>query len=308
MMKKLTLFVAAVVAIGFSAIAQEVNIGYIEVGDFDNATEVYDGSYFDMAPTNFYLAHTGVQMIYTPEVLADLEGKNNVKITGLNFKFNNAGAWEEITRNVKIYIQAIDETDFAVIKGIKQFFYFDGLALEDQVYIEMLECFGDDAEMPFSLMDSPVAFTPGKSLLLTMVFDAEDDDNCTIGSAYAPFYTSGMGRGKAMLYTDNWTSFVDYAQGEDFPDATAMLGCGTNVELPVTRIEYTYTEGGSIDSRGDVNNDGDVNIADVTALIDYLLSGDDSSIVLANTDCNDDGITNIADVTALIDYLLSGAW
>ena len=307
-MKKLTLFVAAVVAIGFSAIAQEVNIGYIEVGDFDNATEVYDGSYFDMAPTNFYLAHTGVQMIYTPEVLADLEGKDNVKITGLNFKFNNAGAWEEITRNVKIYIQAIDETDFAVIKGIKQFFYFDGLALEDQVYIEMLECFGDDAEMPFSQMDSPVAFTPGKSLLLTMVFDAEDDENCTIGSAYAPFYTSGIGRGKAMLYTDNWTSFVDYAQGEDFPDATAMLGCGTNVELPVTRIEYTYTEGGSIDSRGDVNNDGDVNIADVTALIDYLLSGDDSSIVLANTDCNDDGITNIADVTALIDYLLSGAW
>ena len=308
MMKKLTLLFAAVVAIGFGAIAQEVNTGYIEVGDFDNATEVYDGSYFDMAPTNFYLAHTGVQMIYTPEVLADFEGKDNVKITGLNFKFNNAGAWEEITRNVKIYIQAIDETDFAVIKGIKQFFYFDGLALEDQVYIEMLESFGDDAEMPFSLMDSPVAFTPGKSLLLTMVFDAEDDDNCTIGSAYAPFYTSGIGRGKAMLYTDNWTSFVDYAQGEDFPDATAMLGCGTNVELPVTRIEYTYTEGGSTDSRGDVNNDGDVNIADVTALIDYLLSGDDSNIVLANTDCNADGITNIADVTALIDYLLSGTW
>lgn len=308
MMKKLTLLFAAVVAIGFSAIAQEINTGYIEVGDFDNATEVYDGSYFDMAPTNFYLAHTGVQMIYTPEVLADLEGKDNVKITGLNFKFNNAGAWEEITRNVKIYIQAIDETDFAVIKGIKQFFYFDGLALENQVYIEMLECFGDDAEMPFSLMDSPVAFTPGKSLLLTMVFDAEDDDNCTIGSAYAPFYTSGIGRGKAMLYTDNWTSFVDYAQGEDFPDATAMLGCGTNVELPVTRIEYTYTEGGSIESRGDVNNDGNVNIADVTALIDYLLSGDDSNIVLANTDCNDDGNTNIADVTALIDYLLSGTW
>lgn len=308
MMKKLTLLFAAVVAIGFSAIAQEINTGFIEVGDFDNATEVYDGSYFDMAPTNFYLAHTGVQMIYTPEVLADLEGKENVKITGLNFKFNNAGAWEEITRNVKIYIQAIDETDFAVIKGIKQFFYFDGLALEDQVYIEMLESFGDDAEMPFSLMDSPVAFTPGKSLLLTMVFDAEDDDNCTIGSAYAPFYTSGIGRGKAMLYTDNWTSFVDYAQGEDFPDATAMLGCGTNVELPVTRIEYTYTEGGSIESRGDVNNDGNVNIADVTALIDYLLSGDDSNIVLANTDCNDDGNTNIADVTALIDYLLSGTW
>ena len=32
------------------------------------------------------------------------------------------------------------------------------------------------------------------------------------------------------------------ANGEDFPDATAMLGCGTNVELPVTRINYYYEE------------------------------------------------------------------
>jgi hypothetical protein len=68
---------------------------------------------------------------------------------------------------------------------------------------------------------------------VTIVFDAEDDDNCTMGSDYAPFYTSGI-RGRAMTYTDNWTSFVDYAQGDDFPNATAMLGCGTNVELPVT--------------------------------------------------------------------------
>lgn len=307
-MKKLTLFIAAVAAIGISAMAQNVNTGIIEVGDFDNATEVYDGSYFDMAPTNFYLAHTGVQIIYTPEVLADLEGKENVKITGLNFKFNNAGAWEEITRNVKIYIQEIDATEFTVIKGIKQFFNFDGLALEEQVYIELLSSFGEDAEMPFSLKDSPVAFTPGKSLLLTMVFDAEDDDNCTVGSAYAPFYTTGTGRGKAMLYTDNWISFVDYAQSEDFPDATSMLGCGTNVELPVTRIEYTYTEGGTTLLRGDVNMDNVVNISDITALIDYLLGGSGEGINLFNADCDQDDTVTITDVTLLTDYLLKNAW
>ena len=60
--------------------------------------------------------------------------------------------------------------------------------------------------------------------------------------------------------------------------------------------------------RGDVNNDGDVNIADVTALIDYLLSQDASSINLDNADCNLDTEVNIADVTALIDFLLSNAW
>jgi hypothetical protein len=153
-----------------------------------------------------------------------------------------------------------------------------------------------------------VAFTPGKSLLLTMVFDAEDDDNCTIGSAYAPFYTSGIGRGKAMLYTNNWTSFVDYAQSEDFPDATAVLGCGTNVELPVTRIEYTYTEGGMITLRGDVNMDNIVNISDVTALIDYLLGGDGEGINLYNANCDLDDTVSISDVALLTDYLLTNAW
>ena len=60
--------------------------------------------------------------------------------------------------------------------------------------------------------------------------------------------------------------------------------------------------------RGDVNLSEDVSIADVTALIDYLLSGDATGISLTNADCNlDEGVT-IADVTALIDFLLSGNW
>ena len=61
-------------------------------------------------------------------------------------------------------------------------------------------------------------------------------------------------------------------------------------------------------TRGDVNKDNAVNIADVTALIDYLLGGDASVISLGAADVNQDGAVNIADVTALIDYLLSGSW
>ena len=57
---------------------------------------------------------------------------------------------------------------------------------------------------------------------------------------------------------------------------------------------------------GDVNNDGLVNITDVTALINYLLSGDASVINLPAADVNGDGPVNITDVTALINKLLSG--
>ncbi len=56
--------------------------------------------------------------------------------------------------------------------------------------------------------------------------------------------------------------------------------------------------------RGDVNDDHDVTIADVSALIDYLLTGDVTPFNEANADVNQkDGIT-IADVSALIDMLL----
>ena len=56
---------------------------------------------------------------------------------------------------------------------------------------------------------------------------------------------------------------------------------------------------------GDVNNDGSVSIADVTALIDYLLSGDESAINLAAANVDGDETIAISDVTALIDILLS---
>ena len=57
--------------------------------------------------------------------------------------------------------------------------------------------------------------------------------------------------------------------------------------------------------RGDVNKDTEVNIADVTALIDKLLN---NAEMIPEADCNQDTEMNIADVTALIDYLLSGTW
>ena len=54
---------------------------------------------------------------------------------------------------------------------------------------------------------------------------------------------------------------------------------------------------------GDVNGDGKVNIGDVTALINVLLSGTENEN--PNADLNGDGLVKISDVTMLIDYLLN---
>ena len=57
---------------------------------------------------------------------------------------------------------------------------------------------------------------------------------------------------------------------------------------------------------GDVNDDGKVNINDVTKLIELLLT--DNSVGNDYADVNADGRVSIDDVTALINYLLSGNW
>ncbi len=71
-----------------------------------------------------------------------------------------------------------------------------------------------------------------------------------------------------------------------------------------SNLEYvTLFENDQDHAVGDVNHDHSVNIADVTALIDYLLGSGSVCTTCANV--NGDGEVNIADVTALIDKLLS---
>lgn len=57
---------------------------------------------------------------------------------------------------------------------------------------------------------------------------------------------------------------------------------------------------------GDVNCDGQVNISDVTVLINYLLGGQTNNFSHDNADMNNDGIINIGDVTRLINLLITG--
>ena len=54
---------------------------------------------------------------------------------------------------------------------------------------------------------------------------------------------------------------------------------------------------------GDVNHDGDVNITDVTLLINAVLNNDMSNICTVCGDYNEDGVVNITDVTLIISFV-----
>ena len=67
-------------------------------------------------------------------------------------------------------------------------------------------------------------------------------------------------------------------------------------------LYYTGEEGGPDQGiTGDVNGDGEVNIADVNAIIDLILTARSETAA----DVNGDGEVNIADVNAVIDIILS---
>ena len=81
---------------------------------------------------------------------------------------------------------------------------------------------------------------------------------------------------------------------------------------------YQYYPGGHITvwrltrqggvNRGDVNGDKSIDVADVTVLISYILSGNSDNIILANAQCDNSTGIDVGDVTALISFILSGTW
>ncbi|MBR5170293.1 MAG: GH32 C-terminal domain-containing protein [Muribaculaceae bacterium] len=103
-----------------------------------------------------------------------------------------------------------------------------------------------------------------------------------------------------IFVNDTWAYSVrlfpnDAAQVEAEAFATVATPVRINAWTLDPSLEPTTTV------VGDVNGDGEVNIADVNAIIDIILSSSSSS----TADVNGDGEINIADVNAEIDIILS---
>ena len=102
------------------------------------------------------------------------------------------------------------------------------------------------------------------------------------------------------------------ASTDCFTNATynrATLFVPRNYEATYAAADYWYKfahiNGWGSAGRGDVNGDGMMNIADVTFLIDVLLTGDSEGLYFESADLNINGRLDIGDVTSLIDDLLN---
>ena len=130
--------------------------------------------------------------------------------------------------------------------------------------------------------------------------DEWNDDWTAFNSSYrygpASTFTVNTGSQYTTAKRDNNASYYFTGDGSDY----LFTFDADNLTFSIEVIEQQ-----PLVNPGDVNGDGQLSIADVTMLIDYLLGSEPASFNVVNADVNNDSGITIADVTMLIDMLLN---
>ena len=131
------------------------------------------------------------------------------------------------------------------------------------------------------------------------VFQNPDDNTVVVYNLYGSGCVMDLNDCQVTPESITWGMTIPYLQDGDIScyfDSNALtLTDGTQFTVPAAIV------------KGDVSNDGKVNIADVTELIDLLLTTGNDGANQAVDDVNEDGKIDISDTTILIDMLLHNA-
>ena len=159
---------------------------------------------------------------------------------------------------------------------------------------------GSGNEMVINLYPYEGYIIPGQTTTIRPII------NYTMNSYSVTFRAEG--EGEVRLYIDGEEVENPYTMNFSSAEATVVVTATAQKEgyAVSNPAEKTFLVPAITSKRGDVNGDGNVSIADVTTLVDYLLGNDGVIDLRANVNYVD-GIS-IADATTLIDYLLGGNW
>ena len=222
---------------------QTLSLGnYEEVvaGDW-NEDQCYQGSWWMIAPTQFYVKHTGSQFIYTKEQLAQMAGK---EVKGMSFVFYNQSSFSAIPRTINVWVKEIDDDAFAYNDEKKAYAYFDFDDAEkvltdyafDTDFVDYY-CLNGELNLAF---DKAFAYSGDKNLLVTITFDGDETAET---SSDIEFYYNTDAENMAMSTNSDNVTFADYHESEDWPYAKGAgytVSHATQLAQPLT--QFTYQE------------------------------------------------------------------
>ena len=222
---------------------QTLSLGnYEEVvaGDW-NEDQCYQGSWWMIAPTQFYVKHTGSQFIYTKEQLAQMAGK---EVKGMSFVFYNQSSFSAIPRTINVWVKEIDDNAFAYNDEKKAYAYFDFDDAEkvltdyafDTDFVDYY-CLNGELNLAF---DKAFAYSGDKNLLVTITFDGDETAET---SSDIEFYYNTDAENMAMSTNSDNVTFADYHESEDWPYAKGAgytVSHATQLAQPLT--QFTYQE------------------------------------------------------------------
>ena len=151
------------------------------------------------------------------------------------------------------------------------------------------------------------------TLVATITMEANGATEFTVTFDTPYMYQGGnLVFGTCVKEGGNWTMTYFGGEATNYNNCIYVGNYNGALEYKQFLPKTTFTYGDDTPQpqyiRGDVDGNGEVKIADVSVLINYLLGGDPTGVDLLAADCDENGEVKIAEVTALISYLLSNNW
>ena len=138
----------------------------------------------------------------------------------------------------------------------------------------------------------------GEDKYMALTSDNNALNSAESATANTAKWTISVTSGTASISNVNYTKrYLKYNTSAD------LFRCYTTGQKDIALYKEVVTEPATL--LGDVNGDGEVTIADVTALVNILLGKDTAGYNLKAADVNSDGGRTIADVVALVKMILT---
>ena len=119
--------------------------------------------------------------------------------------------------------------------------------------------------------------------------------------------------GQVLTYSNTGTENINWTiEGIEIPEGMSLslreaTGSNSVTNLDYITLKKTDDFNGKVAYYGDANGDGDVDISDVVAVVNYILNGGATgAFVLENANVNGDEGVDISDVVGVVNMILNG--